>query len=73
MSVFVTGAGVIPNTLLSKGYVQLENIESTGTQYNNTNFIPCKNSPDEIGSYDMVSQSFFANADSGSFVTRPEL
>lgn len=73
MSVFVTGAGVIPNTLLLERYVQLENIESTGTQYNNTNFIPCKNSPDEIGSYDMVSQSFFVNADSGSFVTGPEL
>ena len=73
MSVFVTGAGVIPNTLLPKEYVQLENIESTGTQYNNTNFIPCKNSPNEIVSYDMVSQSFFANADSVSFVIGPEL
>lgn len=73
MSVFVTGAGVIPNTLLPKEYVQLEYIESTGTQYNNTNFIPCKNSPDEIGSYDMVSQSFFVNAGSGSFVAGPEL
>ena len=73
MSVFVTGAGVIPNTLSPEGYVQLKYIESTGTQYNNTNFIPCKNSPDEIGSYDMVSQSFFVNAGSGSFVAGPEL
>lgn len=73
MSVFVTGAGVIPNTLLSEGYVQLENIESTGTQYINTNFIPCKNSPNEIVSYDMVSQSFYSNAGSGSFVAGPEL
>lgn len=74
MAVFITGAGIAPNLSgLPSGYTQLEYIESTGTQYNNTNFIPCKNSPDEIGSYDMVSQSFFVNAGSGSFVAGPEL
>lgn len=73
MAVFITGAGVIPNTLLPKGYVQLEYIESTGTQYIDTNFFPSENSSNEIGSYDMVSQSFYSNAGSGSFVAGPEL
>ena len=73
MSVFVTGAGVIPNTLLPKGYVQLEYIESTGTQYIDTNFFPSEKSSNEIGLYDMISQSFYSNAGSGSFVAGPEL
>lgn len=45
--------------------------------YNNDilvrNFIPCKNSSNEIGLYDVVSQSFFANSGTGVFVAGPEL
>lgn len=88
MSVFVAGAGVIPNTLLQKGYVQLEYIESTGTQYINTgiiptdetkgenfihDFVPCKNSSNEIGLYDTINKVFYSNAGSGSFVAGTEL
>lgn len=36
-------------------------------------FIPCKNSSNEIGLYDVVSQSFFANSGTGVFVAGPEL
>lgn len=84
MSVFVAGAGVIPNTLLQKGYVQLEYIESTGTQYIDTGIIPtdetkiesysqCKNSSNEVGLYDTINKVFYSNAGSGSFVAGPEL
>lgn len=84
MSVFITGAGVIPNTLLPKGYVQLEYIESTGTQYIDTGIIPtdetktesysqCKNPSNEIGLYDTINKVFYSNAGSGSFMAGPEL
>lgn len=84
MSVFVTGAGVIPNTLLSKGYVQLEYVESTGTQYIDTGIIPtdeikidsyfqCKNPSNEIGLYDTINKVFYSNTGSVSFVAGPEL
>lgn len=41
MSVFITGAGKVPNlSLLPDGYVQLEYIESTGTQWIDTGYVP---------------------------------
>lgn len=74
MAVFITGAGIVPNLSgLPSGYTQLEYIESTGTQYIDTNFFPSENFSNEIGSYDMVSQSFYSNAGLGSFVAGPEL
>lgn len=43
---------------------------------NNTlvrDFIPCKNPDNEIGLYDMVSQTFFANQGKGSFAAGEEI
>lgn len=36
-------------------------------------FVPCKNSSGEIGLYDLVTSSFFANAGTGSFTAGPEI
>lgn len=89
MAVFITGAGIVPNLSgLPSGYTQLEYIESTGTQYIDTgiiptdetkgenlihDFVPCKNSSNEVGLYDTINKVFYSNAGSGSFVAGPEL
>lgn len=60
-------------TISSFSYAKLYYFKIYNDDILTRNFIPCKNSSDEIGLYDVVSQSFFANSGTGVFVAGPEL
>lgn len=55
MAVFITGGGVKPKGLLPDGYIQIEYIEATGTQYIDTG-IRLQNPVSEKTRYEILAQ-----------------
>lgn len=66
------------NYATAPGYsnIKLYNLKFYETaNYNNliANYIPCINSNNEIGLYDLVSETFYGNSGTGTFIAGPEV